>query len=88
MKKSENGYDDKSEIMEKFCAQLAEHFDSVQILASSVMPSGRTEFWEQGSGNIFTRRAMVDHYADCEAAETIAESTKKVFIPKHPKSDP
>lgn len=54
-------------------AQLSEHFDAVQILASYPLDGG-TQPITGGSGNWFARQGMAHDFIDTERAEQIARS--------------
>jgi hypothetical protein len=64
--------------LHKFVSQLAEHFDCVQILVSSVEPDGGTVSHFNGSGNWYARRAMCQEFIETDQAKTMAQITKEV----------
>jgi hypothetical protein len=53
---------DKSEIVESHASQLAEHFDSVQIICTNV-ESGSTMTYATGRGNFYARHGSVTEWA-------------------------
>lgn len=53
-------------------AELTEHFDAVQILASYTDETG-THFIKRGSGNWFARMGMAQDYLTTQNAQTGAE---------------
>lgn len=44
------------EILDKHLGMLAEHFTSVQIVATQLLPDGNTKLYTRGSGDWFARR--------------------------------
>lgn len=60
------------EAIEKFidahCAQIAEHFDAVQILVTDLDKDGNTTYCFRGTGNFFARVGMAKAFLDQDRA--------------------
>lgn len=60
-------------------AQLSEHFDSVQISATTFNPDGSTTVINRGSGNFFTRygstKMFVSSLENVELASSLDKNT-------------
>ncbi len=55
-------------LLDKHAAQLAEHFDSVQILVT-VVEDGGTDYFAKGKGDWYARRGMCHQFIDMDQAE-------------------
>lgn len=64
---------DKSLIMEKAVTMLSEHFDSIQIVGSELLPNGSTKGTHRGSGNWYARRALCQEFIEMDQANTMAK---------------
>lgn len=49
-------------ILNAHALQLSEHFDSVQIIATAILPSGVTIRQHSGSGNAYARLKAVEKW--------------------------
>lgn len=63
--------DERLEILKRHTAELAEIYDSVQVLASWLAPDGRTLSQKQGSGDWYARKGLAHEFIE----ENIAEDT-------------
>lgn len=54
--------------------RLAEHFASVQIVTSRLVPSGGTEAIMSGSGDWYARKSLCQEFVERDQADTIARS--------------
>lgn len=75
--------DELIKIVEKAAADLGEHFDAVEILASHPASDGRG--WEcikRGTGNYFARLSMAQEFIDEDKAETMARAVASRFEEK------
>ncbi len=63
-------------ILQGSCAQLAEHFDAIQILASRVREEGDTLRVWWGSGNWYARQGMAQEFIHTEQAREIAQAIR------------
>lgn len=59
-------------------AQLSEHFDGVQILASWTSREG-THFGAEGSGNWYLRQGLARAWVERDQAETSADKLRDVI---------
>jgi len=59
--------------IKKAIKDLSEHFDAVQILATT-HEGGVTQYYFDGCGNSLTRRALADLYCDKSKADVQAEA--------------
>ena len=53
-------------VLDSHIAQLAEHFDSVQVVVTSHCPQTGTSTYGAGSGNYYARLASVDNWVRAE----------------------
>ncbi len=60
------------ELVAQHVAQLAEHFDSVQVLASRMNEKNETEACIDGSGNWYARQGLAQEFIGLSRAEEIA----------------
>jgi hypothetical protein len=70
--------EEQEKLLERHANELAEIFDSVQILASGVRPDGSTFRLYNGSGNFFSRSGMCHEFIEAERAQQIARQLKKL----------
>ena len=61
-------------------AQLSEHFDGVQILASWQSREG-THFGAEGAGNWYLRQGMARMWVERDQAETNADRMREAIHP-------
>jgi len=61
---------EKDKILEKSVAQLMEHFDSIQILASFKGENGNTCSISRGSGNYYSRLGLAHEFIQIDKART------------------
>jgi hypothetical protein len=70
----------KAKLLEAAAAALAEHFDAVQILATS-QEEGTTHSFYRGQGNWYARQGLAHEFINSDiaqdAAVQIAEQIKK-----------
>jgi hypothetical protein len=62
-----------TEMLDKVRAQLAEHFDAIQIHVSWLNPDGTTSMRHRGSGNYYARVGMSQDFCLKEQAEVLAD---------------
>lgn len=60
---------DLEQILELAAAQLGEHFDVVQILASTHLDGGGTRCVKRGVGNWYARQGMAHEFIENNIAE-------------------
>jgi hypothetical protein len=56
--------------------KLGEHFDSVQIMATTSEVEG-TRSWFRGSGNWFARQGLAHEFTGREQAELVAKEMRR-----------
>lgn len=61
-------------------AQLSEHFDGVQVMASWQSREG-THFGAEGSGNWYLRQGMARMWVERDQAETNADKLRGIIRP-------
>lgn len=66
--------------IKKAIDDLGEHFDAVQILATTY-EGGSTSYYFDGCGNSLTRRALADLYCDQSKADVQAEAISEHITP-------
>lgn len=64
--------DQKNEVLERHVRELAEIFDSVQILASTLNSDTTTSCHKRGSGNWYARQGMAHEFIQLSIAEDAA----------------
>lgn len=64
--------DEANELLKQTAIKLSEHFDAVQILATSLTPRNGTLCWQAGSGNWYARRAIAQAFVERDQAQDIA----------------
>jgi hypothetical protein len=58
---------DINTVLQRACAQLMEHCDSVQIFVTvDDGPNDQTRAYHFGNGSYFTRLGQVQYWVDCE----------------------
>jgi len=65
------------DMLRRVAIQLGEHFNSVQVLATKVEPSGGTTLFRMGVGDWYARRGAAQEFIEKERAETFAAELKK-----------
>jgi hypothetical protein len=70
--------EEQEKVLERHVNELAEIFDSVQILASGVRPNGSTFRLYNGSGNFFSRLGMCHELIEVDRAQHIATQLDKL----------
>jgi hypothetical protein len=50
------------DLIEKHCLQLAEHFDSVRIIATGRTQDGKTSLVTWGQGNYYAQKASIEEW--------------------------
>lgn len=70
----------EEEIIERIAAQLAEHWEGVQILVSRAEPDGTGRYF-YGVGNWYTRQGMAHDFIKSEEARTAASEIGKAINP-------
>lgn len=65
-------------LLAKTVAELAEHFDAIQIVGSVLLPSGDTACCSRGSGNWYARKAMCQELVERDQARTIEQERRIV----------
>ncbi len=74
----------KGEILTSHCAQLTEHFDSVQIIATSRDDEGNTTLHVMGLGNWYARFGSVQAWVaqeDQDNREMSKEANDDGYVP-------
>lgn len=64
-----------SQFLARHVHQLSEHFDTVQILATRLLPNGDTRMYDCGSGNTLARVEHARSYVRCNNARDIRSDT-------------
>ncbi|MBC7773494.1 MAG: hypothetical protein H7210_13435 [Pyrinomonadaceae bacterium] len=64
---------DPDEALRKCCNILAEHFSSVQILVTRLLPDGKTAFGAWGAGDFYARIGAAKTFIDRQMADNIGE---------------
>ena len=72
------------DLLHKHAAQLAEHFDSVQILAE-ITENECTKGFKAGRGSVFARQGMAHEFINEEKADLIGRSV--AYHTKPPEED-
>ena len=62
----------KYELIRSAVSVLSEHFGAVQIVASELLPDGRTLGYRLGSGDFYARRALCQEFVEMDQASTMA----------------
>lgn len=61
-------------MLDAAATRLSEHFSSVQIVTSRLMPDGTTEATFAGSGDWYARKALCMAFVESDQAYTIARA--------------
>lgn len=61
------------ELLDKHAAELSEHFDSVQIIATKLLPSGKTVLYASGQGNYFARQGSLTKFLEAESQYNLSK---------------
>lgn len=69
-------HDEARKMVEDLAAKLGEHFDSVQVLVSSVEEGG-TRCIRSGVGNFYARLGMAQEFIDQDRARLNAQVFKE-----------
>lgn len=69
---------DLSEKLDQISAILGEHFDAVQILATSY-EGGYTECWTHGIGNWYARYAMCQKFLERDKSQESAQDISEAL---------
>ncbi len=64
-------------MIEASLANLSEHFEAVEILASYPSPEGGTRCVKRGCGNWYARQGMAHEFIGSERAVEIAEELNR-----------
>lgn len=65
-----------NEILDKHLGMLAEHFDSVQIMATGLDTKGDTDVFFRGTGNWYARQGMAQSFINHNKARENAMELK------------
>lgn len=76
-KREDMSTDLKCDLLRKHVNMLSEHFDSVQIVCTALLPDNQTERYVNGSGNWYARVGSVKGWLDRETADTLAQSISR-----------
>jgi hypothetical protein len=68
-------------LINESAAKLAEHFDSVQIVASRVEESGGTRSWHGGLGDWYARRGLCEEFIERDQSRTLAQEIHNATPP-------
>lgn len=66
------------ELIEKHAAQLSEHFSSIQIVGTVLLPDGGTGWHAAGMGDWYARKAACQEFVERDQAQTVARTIKEV----------
>lgn len=73
--------DEAYKIIDAAAARLSEHFGSVQIVTSRLLPNGSTAATMSGYGDWFARRALCQTFVERDQADTLARTIVKTDRP-------
>lgn len=73
--------EEANKMLDRTLSQLSEHFDCVQIVASTLEPDGSTRPYVRGTGNWFARRALCQYFIERDQADTQASILGPVINP-------
>lgn len=63
--------EEAQKMLDGVLAQLSEHFDAVQILATWPAPNGATAGLSRGVGNWYARQGIARQFIEQDAADTL-----------------
>lgn len=67
-------HEEAQRLVDSCAAKLSEHFGSVQILTSRLLPNGKTAAEFSGSGDWYARKSLCQEFVERDQADTIARS--------------
>lgn len=73
--------EDRNRIIGRALADLHEHFDAVQIVASVVHDDGVTTSHHGGRGNWYARRALCQEFCEVDQCRTLAREINQSTPP-------
>lgn len=69
------------QVLDRHVAELAEIYDSVQVMVSWVTPDGRTSSQKRGSGDWYARQGLAHEFIEENLAEDSADKIAKKLAP-------
>jgi hypothetical protein len=70
--------DEAHALLDSTAARLSEHFTSVQIVATQILPAGSTVWHASGNGDWYARKAACQEFVERDQANTVALTIKDV----------
>lgn len=73
--------DEARAFLHRKAAEISEHFDAVQIVASRLEASGTTSCTQAGLGNWYARTGMCKEFIERDQAATAADAVRRAQPP-------